>query len=276
AQTLAGCDTDGDQPLVIVAAPAGGVRAAYWAASALEALFPTECARRNLFAVSGVSGGSVGTTLWTAHHGTAVSSEELVNQLSGDEALASALAGMFLRDLPQPLTGITDSWRDRAALMEDGWIEQTGVLGTVDSPLMWPDLALPGNWNPVLVLNSSSVTEGCRILISNVDQLTSESPAGCLSAPGPSSSFNSNSVSRAAIDPLPMASADSCDSRAPLAVSAALLSARFPLVTPSGSVHYCSGDSPRVTYGVDGGYYENSGLLSAIEISEGIATLVEE
>jgi hypothetical protein len=53
-------------------------------------------------------------------------------------------------------------------------------------------------------------------------------------------------------------------------VTGALLSARFPVVTPSGALHYCPGGGGATTYVVDGGYYENSGLLTAIELLDAV------
>ena len=48
-------------------------------------------------------------------------------------------------------------------------------------------------------------------------------------------------------------------------VSSALVAARFPYVTPSGWVRYCVNDTERDLYLVDGGYFENTGLLAVLD-----------
>lgn len=61
---------------------------------------------------------------------------------------------------------------------------------------------------------------------------------------------------------------------------AALLSGRFPLISPSGHVRQCapsdSTSDPPETYVVDGGYLENSGAATGLEIWNGLAPLVVE
>jgi hypothetical protein len=61
-------------------------------------------------------------------------------------------------------------------------------------------------------------------------------------------------------------------------VTAALLSARFPYVSTSGALLRCVPNSsdPVVTYAVDGGYYENSGLLTLVQIWTAVEPLVRE
>jgi hypothetical protein len=72
------------------------------------------------------------------------------------------------------------------------------------------------------------------------------------------------------------------------AVTAALLSARFPVVSPSGALLRCVVDSTPVTrqkpaverrlvtYTVDGGYFENSGLLTLLQMWHAIEPRVLE
>ena len=56
--------------------------------------------------------------------------------MSEDAALASGVATMMLRDLPQPLTATRTGWADRAAVFEDRWIESGGVFGSPADPLV--------------------------------------------------------------------------------------------------------------------------------------------
>ena len=54
----------------------------------------------------------------------------------------------------------------------------------------------------------------------------------------------------------------------------ALLSARFPFVTPSGRVRSCTG-SLEPSYVVDGGYLDNSGAASLVELWAEVSTYVD-
>jgi hypothetical protein len=274
-------------PLVLVAAPGGGIRAAYWTAAGLEELFgrdPGNCAAPRLFAISSVSGSSVGAVTWASASSQERSARQAVTAMSEDRALAAAAAGLLLRDMFQPFTGVIRGWRDRAAVLEDGWTESADVLGTEQKPAKWSDVGEGGGlpWVPLLVLNGSSVTDGCRVTISNVAGLTAAPGSDCYAAPAlhqpPSGPLTG------AIDPFPGLyerqdrDATECDGTdtGMRAITAALLSARFPLVSPSGALLRCYGERAfgeeeetrtyTVTYDVDGGYYENSGLLAVLQI----------
>ena len=58
------------------------------------------------------------------------------------------------------------------------------------------------------------------------------------------------------------------------ATMSALMSARFPVILPSRMVRRCIGGKIKPTYVVDGGYIENSGLLTLLQIWEKIEPLV--
>ena len=151
-ESLCATDPNGPVPMVLVAAPGGGIRAAYWTTIVLDELFPDDCRRQRLFAISGASGGTVGSVLWSAatlgetapesqsEEGDASPASKAVTAIAGDEPLSVAVAGLLLRDLPQPITGLGSAWEDRAALLEDEWISRSEVLGTVDKPLTWSGL----------------------------------------------------------------------------------------------------------------------------------------
>lgn len=320
--------TQGDAdtiPLVLVAAPGGGIRAAYWTGSTLEALLPGEC-RHRLFAASGSSGGAVGISVWSSTRssmamaasdatdgggdddGDSVGASAVVDPdpddgaitgdqpaldalraMSRDRALAATVAALLLRDAPQPLLGLHSAWTDRAVALEEAWITSTeaatpgGVapFGTVERPRPLADLgpaADPDGWVPLVVLNSASVLDGCRVLLTNVGGLPIRGDGDCLATdpanlPGPIA----DGTSRVAVDPLPLLTDDDAcaTDRPPLDISigsAALASARFPYVTPSGSLRICvdrgGPDGPAASdlYLVDGGYFENTGLLAILEI----------
>jgi hypothetical protein len=57
--------------------------------------------------------------------------------------------------------------------------------------------------------------------------------------------------------------------------TAALLSARFPYVTPSGSLG-CEGPGKETSYIVDGGYFDTSGVSPVVELWQSLEPLVAE
>jgi len=119
-------------PLVLVAAPGGGIRAAYWTAATLDSLFGPEqgdCAARRLFAVSGVSGGSVGAAAWVGARAEGTHGGAAVKRMAQDRGLAAAVAGLLLRGPVPALHRHRHSLARRAALLEDGWTETAGVFG---------------------------------------------------------------------------------------------------------------------------------------------------
>lgn len=282
------CRTAGQRaPLVIVAAPGGGARAAYWTARAMEGLFDTPCKVSSVFSVSGASGGSVGATVWLASESpqapdgsrSDTPASEHVRDMVREDAIAGTFAALILRDLIQPLTGRSRPWPDRAAVLEDGWLRSASVLGTPESPLLWSDLGGALEWRPVMALHGSSVTDGCLVLLTNVAGLPASSGGDCLAAAAgtgriaasiaPLESLIHGSAASECTDGFPAAAV-------PRAVTVALLSARFPYVTPSGALYRCGRTSAAEpgkvdrTYVVDGGYFENSGLLTAIQILEAL------
>jgi hypothetical protein len=286
AQSGPACGSgSGDLPLVLVAAPGGGIRAAYWTASALDSLFSgrgAACATSPIFAMSGVSGGSLGLTTWVAASAAGSDGRSSVAGMADDRALASAAAGLFFRDALQPLVPVATRWRDRAALLEDGWERaEHSPLGS----LKWNDLGNGISWVPVIVLNGSSVNDGCRVLVANVGGLPAEVKHGCSETPdigvasGPvTSAIDGIATLRARTDSL-------CDTGVQLrAATAALLSARFPVVSPSGALVQCplggslaraAAESLRTqTYVVDGGYFENSGILTLLQLWRAVEPLV--
>lgn len=298
AQDGCAIERNGDQvyPLVLVAAPGGGIRAAYWTVGVLDTLFgeqprsgESSCTSRRLFAISGVSGGSVGAATWLAAERRGVDPVEAVTGMARDEALSATAVGLF-RDLLQPFLSFDNGWPDRAELLEDGWTRSAAVKshsdgGMVDcvflvgseatdtcdlgaASTMWSHLSKGAtDWSPVVVFNGSSVTDGCRTLVSSVAALPSSTMVDCFTSSGGSGTVTGS------LDVLQglQVAGTTCSGTPDIRVtSAALLSARFPLVSPSGAVRRHCGDQERVSYVVDGGYYENSGLLTLVQMWEAL------
>jgi hypothetical protein len=275
---VAGHDT---VPLVLVAAPGGGIRAAYWTEHALDEVevpgsaTDAGCAGRRVFAASGVSGGSVGlVTHYTEEDGDPISS------MSGEKPLAASMAAMFFRDLPAGMLGVSSGWPDRAAALEDAWIDADGPLGRTR---LVRDLA-PGNdgnggWRPLLLLNGTEVSTGCRVVVSAVDVVATSGGGAPSSCKGSAVATSGDGFVHGAVDFLSFPDALTCDDepvtdRDVNAATAGLLSARFPYVSPSAELFDCvppgkpTADQPAPVRAadLDGGGAENSGLATILDL----------
>ena len=236
-----------------------------------------------MFLSSGVSGGSVGLALGRKPAAGASAEERLAGpaaeRLAEPAALAAAVDGLVVRDLLAAATGIRihdrdhgtgGEWLDRAGLMEHRWES--------DAPrLAEPFLSEPGA-SGRLLLNSTSVGTACRMIVSDISL-----PGGVVDA-GYTRRADATSVTREE-DPdchtpvagLPAGSVDllgAYDCLGPLSgATAAMLSARFPYVTPSGVVRGCPGDVATQQL-VDGGYAEGSGLGALLDLAPELMRLV--
>ena len=189
---------------------------------------------------------------------------------------------------PDPFT-----WKDRARLIEDGWADAPGAGGPDwgDRDFLTPsDQLSPATGE--LILNSSEVKHACRVWVSQVSPGAAgdrdptrrasipSAPATSPPAPGRGRSTCSPRTGRSCRAPTPRpAWAGSASA------TAALLTARFPYVTPSAVIGPCPpvGDRggkatpywPR-TQLVDGGYIENSGLATITDLSDDWLSLVRD
>jgi hypothetical protein len=245
-------------PVFVVAAEGGGIRAAYWTASVLAVLEDAHpgfaC---HVFAASGVSGGSLGAAVFAAliadrvdagyacdepAAGAPVALAPHAGEILGEDFLAPALAGMLFPDFLQrflPFTGRL-ALPDRAQYLERAWEKAwRGSSGNnrfaEDFRNLW---SAPGARYevPSLFLNGTWVDDGGRNVTSNLRPV--------------SSSF-------VKLDDL----IELFDR--PVRLSTAVhMSARFTYLSPAATVRV--GEKDRRI--VDGGYFENSGALTAAEI----------
>ena len=277
-------------PLVLVAAPGGGIRAAYWTDHALHQLREgTDCDGRVTFAASGVSGGSVGLMTHYLHVDDDPTDDELVKDMSREGALSASVAAMVFRDLPAAFLGVSAGWRDRGAVIEDAWAESGEVW---DTTRLVRDLA-PGpsddGWRPLLLLNGAEVSTGCRVVVSPRQVVASGAegaPRSCRSA---AVADVGHGIVEGAVDLHWFRDEQACDDDSVddgdlRASSAALLAARFPYVSPSAELFSCvdtdedgdidEDDDVRRAADLDGGVAENSGLATTLDLWEALEPLV--
>ena len=273
-------------PLVLVAAEGGGIRAAYWTARALDCAIDADydsCGfvpegdpgdPGSVFAASGVSGGSLGLVAYDA----SVRGREQGNWADvrlGDDFVAATGAWMLFADLPNALIKL-DFEPDRAGVLERAWQRAWGTPSPLASGLF--ETYRSDNRSPLLLLNGTSVQDGCRVNTSVLDVDVEEAETGkalrardCLSmdAFAAASTPNADGFALAATHDI----ADLlCEDRDLRLSTAALLSARFPWVSPAGRVVRCGTEF--ATYVVDGGYFDTSAASPLQELWSRLEPLV--
>jgi hypothetical protein len=259
------------EPLVMVAASGGGIRAAWWAVHTMTMLAGTQCGRHGVFAVSSVSGGSVGmAVLATSPHPA-----RAIAGIAGPDALTAGIDGLLLRDTIAGYTGLDltaaqmpahQRFPDRAALMEHAWeAEDSGLTDLF--PLSEP--AVP--WR--LLFNSTAVRTGCRAIL----------PDRSLAGPGEPAPTAGPPLSCGLGSAAPAANSYDLFAKLPClkgidTATAALLSARFTFISPSGVVNGCRGAqrSTAQEQFVDGGYADSSGLATLAGLAPSLTAAVRQ
>jgi hypothetical protein len=247
------------RPLYLVAAAGGGIRAAYWTAIVLGSL--EDCAQSNktsfaahAFALSGVSGGSLGEITFVALkvHPPNLATNSLANvrELLRDDFLAADLAKMAFADLFQRFLPFPIQKFDRARSLEDAWASawvnqyHTNVLDESVGEL-YADAAQAKVILPHLLLNGTSVETGQRIITSDLEVQSR------IKANGQDDSSGSF------LDIIP--ATEKLTNVLIRLSTAAHQSARFTYFSPAG--RFQDG-----THIVDGGYFENSGASTLMDV----------
>lgn len=232
-------------PVIIVAAQGGGIRAMNWTARVLEQLSSDQQLPdfyRHVFAMSGVSGGSVGIAFEAGYHTEQKTDTAGFNKMLSTDYLSPVTAGLLYPDLVQKVLWWPRESFDRAKRLEDAWsMEYRNAFteNTFDADFLslWNGKKRPVNQVPSLFLNSVVAESGQKAIISNIQLDELYFPD--------------------AIDVIHETGYDM-----PLK-SAALCSARFPFVTPGGLVYLTGNDAGHL---IDGGYLENTGTVTAMSI----------
>ncbi len=252
-------------PVILVSSEGGGIRAAAWTALVLSRLTATVDASapaqgepllpRYLFAGSGVSGGSLGlatyvslvqqpspTPGWTL--------EQRAQDVLGHDFLAPTLANAFFVDFTQ--RWLPGAWlNDRARALTRAWESAARTQGVTAFEQPFSALYQQGDGKvltvvPALFLNSTTVTEGRRFVQHPFRPIVTPQREGWTAA------FDGSSW----LDP-----------RVPLS-EVVLNSARFTYISPAGTLETGAKNPPvpsRLQL-VDGGYFENSGTTTLLEV----------
>lgn len=264
-------------PVVIVAAEGGASRAAAWLLSSMRMLDQQTNgeAGRHLFAISGVSGGSLGAISYVrlvAAHGDADGRldwnkpevRRALGALATRDLLSATISTYFLSDMFGSIVGplwARSEVPDRNAVLEHSfdllWQEQDGFrlreepqetpVGLVELYVRL-DATRAGHASlPHVILNGMDVSSGRRLLTSSIRTVANANDF-------PESRDFIKQVNR------------------DIALSTAVTnSARFPFVSPAGS--YRSVTEGKGYQIVDGGYFENYGARTASELASAIEKL---
>ncbi len=268
-------------PVFLVATEGGGIRAAYFTASVLAAL-QERCPAfaQHTLAISGVSGGSLGASVFAAlaaddarnaadtscnlagvpkpgrivERSREVLSADLLSPLLGAMLFPDALQ----RVIPFPISAF-DRSRALEYAVESSWRHSTPADCPECDDMRLSERAMdlysqpaPRNAVPNLFLNTTEAGTGQIIPYATVriaglatpfrDRAEIDNEKIDAVKPSPSRIESLTLQDRMADDRIPLS-------------TAAIVSARFPYLTPAGTITYSGG------HYVDGGYFENSGTF---------------
>ncbi|HEV8702086.1 MAG TPA: hypothetical protein VGV60_12505 [Candidatus Polarisedimenticolia bacterium] len=246
--------------LVVVTASGGGITAARWTAEVLTRIQDaTPRFGESLVFLSTVSGGGLGALYFVDAYrdGRApdgkVDLERLRDQ-AGRSSLSATAWGIVYRDIWQGLH-ILDETRDRGWALEQSWIRR---MQDKEATLRrWAGDAGAGR-RPIQIFNTTEAETGERLLLAPMSLMRArgrpEAPGPCAPEDGPG-----GAVWRVKnfLDAHPGADM-------PIA-TAVRLSATFPFVSPMARPAAGAVPDGAAYHLGDGGYYDNHGVVSAID-----------
>ena len=232
------------QPVIVVAAAGGGIQSAAWTSRVLCGLradLRNDGFQKSVLAVSGVSGGSVGTMFYLRCLEEPEENQQPAKwaQASSLEAIAWGLTHPDLRNMFLPF--LPDSWKraDRGWALERSLLKSAAFQSTerrlADSHPDWP----------VVLLNSTDALTGDPVVFTNSQ------------FPNTSNGSSRNHYLRNFYQ-LDLG-------KDVLLETAARMSASFPYVSPEARTE---DRLPNRTFGAhfgDGGYFDNSGVFTLSE-----------
>jgi hypothetical protein len=246
-------------PVYLIAAPGGGMSAAYQVAAIL-ALLGDQCPLllQHTFAISAVSGGSLGAvaarslineaaskgTTSCGSVGTAALRDR-TDELLGQDFMAPLLwstlfPGLFQKLIPFPIGSAGDRAASFEDLLKSRWAAKSGQPNPFEQDaLVWTGSPLEG---PSILFNATAIETGRRLVIA------------------PYRLKEGNGIENA-VDKLRPGHSVSHG-------TAIGISARFPWITQPASFAQQSGASY-----ADGGYYDNSGLETIADIIEELSAV---
>jgi hypothetical protein len=214
-----------------------------------------------------------------------------------NDFVSPILTAYFARDVS--LASMLPHVMDRAGVLETAWEDAfDDVYGTSrkTSPLSEPLQAMgpgPDRWTPLLFMNATSIGTGRRVILTPI-KIADPMGTGrsmvfpdtydfheLLCAPYPDPMTNASPddslLQRAAgIIPALFTPVTTCEDKKPVSTdirlsTAASVSARSPFVSPHANVR--DRRSQLTDSVVDGGYFDNSGIVTALDIARSVKAL---
>jgi len=231
------------QPVIVAAASGGGIRATLWTAEVLAGLErDVEDFHNRIAVLSSVSGGSVSSAYYIDRFSQFTSTSAELDKLiedAGTSSLTAAAWGLGYPDLWRGVCGNLYRW-DRGWALEQAWghrMERPGqTLGD------WVDDAAAGS-RPLVIFNATIQESGERLLLS---------PAAMPAQNGLKDLFTFVPG-----HDMPV-------------LTAVRLSASFPYISPQASPKLDSSERDKALHVADGGYYDNSGLLTCVDVLDDV------
>ncbi len=270
-------------PVFFVTAAGGGMYAAYHAATVLARL-QDRCPNfaQHVFSISGVSGGSLGAAVFTGlakhrapnatHQDCLVGptpigplEKKVESYFLGADLLAPVVAATLFPDFLQRFLPLAVGHLDRARALEASlaaaWTrtetEHAGGNPFAEPFLTHWDASNPG---PALILNATDVEHGYRVVIAPFEVVD-------LRAIGNISTITRIVEFHKLLGKPPGAAMDVFAEDLSLATAVGL-SARFPWILPAGRLTNAEHDLRMV----DGGYIENSGVETTLDLLRAVQT----
>jgi hypothetical protein len=250
---------------VFVTASGGGIKAALWTATVLGGLRQDpdigDRFARSLFMVSSVSGGSVGSMYfvdgYSEHDPPTVDQARRAIESAGTSSLTAVAWGLSYPDLGRVVfSAIIPSRIDRGWAIEERW--KRNLQG---DPTMagWARGVREG-WRPVSIFNSTVVETGDRFTFSPVDVPLKKEEINQADQRSLARRAQSGGI-------VPRLDFRALYPGKDLRVSTAVrMSATFPWVSPVARPD----DAVPRYHLADGGYYDNEGIVSAIEFMDAV------
>ncbi|MFT5725776.1 MAG: hypothetical protein ACI9JN_002905 [Bacteroidia bacterium] len=229
-------DTDSIN-VFLVMAEGGGLRSAYWTTSLLNSLSTIDTSFSNhVYGYSCVSGGALGTMMFnTTESDKTLNPTHVMAPNLNSDLLAPVTSALIFTDLLQKFIPFPIKRLDRSRILEKSF-EQSLPSDTIWQKGFLKEYSKPEK--PVIIINGTHVESGKRTLISNVDI----------------SEIKENQNQ----DFFDVTEQD-------VSISTAIgVGSRFPFITPPALLKNKDGS----TWGnvVDGGYYENLGMQTMLDI----------
>jgi hypothetical protein len=253
---------DSTTDIFIAAVEGGGIRALSWTAGVLNKLEDSsEYFHEHLYAITGASGGMVGATFQQAyrrdHLAITEAEKQGFNTMITRDYLSNLLSAFLFTDFAQLHIPFAVSRFDRAKALEYSWEKgfEEAITRNSNNSMMQPFMKLwehDEDYNqPSLFINGTVMETGQKAIYSNVRLEENYFP-------------NVADLHKEMGGDVKLS-------------TAALFAARFPYITPPGTItRFENGKIVKLGNILDGGYQENTGIESAISIIDCIRDVAKK